>query len=154
MKIKISILFLLIGIWACGPEPVYDETIAIETEHWIYENQLDFEMEILDTTQVSELQLIIDHSVDYSFENIYLKVNTQFPDGKKQDERLSIDLADKTGKWIGKCLSENCKLKVYLLEKFKFPEQGVYHFVFEQHSRQDSLRGINALQLKVIPVKE
>lgn len=154
MRLIAIILLIALGFCSCEKKATYSSKIDIEEEFWSYEKQLDFEITPIDTGQVYELQLLLDHTKTYSFENIYLKVFTHFPDGKIKEEQLSIDLANKAGKWIGKCRNDGCQLRVYLLEEFKFPEKGNYRFSFSQHSRTENLKGINSLELKLFKVEK
>ena len=154
MKILIPILLGISLLCCTNNKTSFDQKVILDSDNWSYEDHVNFLVSEVDTSQLFELQLILEHTMDYSFENIYLKVFTEFPDLSKRGERLSVDLAHKTGEWKGKCNSESCKLRVYLLEKFKFPQPGSYQFSFEQHSRQDSLPGILSLQMKLIQLDE
>jgi len=110
-----------------------------------------FTVPVKDTSQRQDLHLELNHSADFGYENLYLKIKTEFPNGDIKDEQLSIDLADGFGKWIGSCKKENCLIKIYLLESFKFAEPGDYKFSFEQYSREDQLKGIRSLNFKITP---
>ena len=96
------------------------------------------------------MHLEIEHSDQYSFQNVYLKIVTQFPEGKRIQEQLSIDLAEKSGRWLGKCRGDKCRVKVFLLESFRFPEIGKYSFILAQHTREENLEGIHNIGLSVL----
>lgn len=134
---------------SCQESPIYDQVLELSADSWSYQDTLEFEISAPDTAGIYELQLDIKHREDYAYENLYMMVTTQFPDGKEKEERLSINLADKSGKWLGNCNGEQCRLKVYLLEKFKFPGEGRYTFKFVQHTRDANLYGIDALKLQL-----
>lgn len=145
-------LFFIIGLIflvACQGKPIYQEQLILEDAFWTYNESLTFETDIEDVESNYALNLVIDHSDNYPFQNIYLRIKTVFPDEKITEEQLSIDLAEKSGKWQGKCRSGSCKIKVYLLESFKFPERGKYQFIFEQYTRSESLEGVNSLALSL-----
>jgi gliding motility-associated lipoprotein GldH len=154
MKLSAIILIALCLFISCQEEIIYSETKSIDAVSWAYDDPISFKISDVDTSQINELQLILEHSKEYEFENIYLKVFTGFPDGNVKEERLSINLADKKGKWIGNCKGEICKLKVYLMEQFKFPMPGEYQFTFEQNSRTEKLDAIKSLELKLIHIKD
>ena len=97
--------------------------------------------------------LNIDHNTSFSFQNLYINITTEFPNSESKEERLSIDLAEQIGKWVGDCNAEKCKTKVYLLENFKFSDPGQYTFTMEQFSRQENLKDINSLQLQIYSKK-
>lgn len=150
MKLRITYYFLfLFFIIGCTEEVFFDEIQIINNSEWSYEETISFDVSINDTVGIYNLELIIDHSTEYAYENIYMKVHTLFPTIDKKEEQITIDLANKSGVWNGKCNSSDCKLKVFLLDRFKFPEVGKYQFKFEQFTRDESLNGINAIQLKI-----
>ncbi len=134
---------------SCQPTPVYEETLAVNQEGWLYEDQYSFEITVEDTISLHDMHLDIDHTPDFAYQNTYLNITTSFPKQEDKVERLNIQLAEKNGKWIGKCNSETCKLKVYMLDKFKFADEGVYSFSISQYSREENLKGIQSIGLKV-----
>lgn len=143
-----GLLGICILVWmGCGPSPYFEESIEINPLGWSSDNDIRFNPEITDTSAIYELQLIIDHQTTYRYENIYFSISTHFPDGTKSEEKLSVDLATNKGKWVGNCSGESCKLKVYLLDNFKFPEPGKYGIELSQYTRDEPLEGINELAM-------
>ena len=143
----ISILILSLLISSCGPQPVYEEEREINSAGWSSEDPLEFNTSISDTTATYELQLIVEHTPQYKYENIYLQIGTYFPEQDPKTEQLSIDLATKKGEWVGKCSGKSCKCKVYLLDNFKFPSQGDYRFKVNQFTRDELLSGILGMKM-------
>jgi len=145
-------LIIIVGLFflaGCGPPPIYTEHQSIEETGWLYDEAIKFTPTVTDTSSAYELLLHVEHSTDYSFENIYFKIKTLFPDRDPREENLNIDLADKKGLWLGDCSGKQCKHTVYLLEQFKFPTPGKYTFEVEQFTRKEPLLGIEALQLEL-----
>jgi len=101
-----------------------------------------------------ELQLVIDHTTSYRYQNLYFNIVTSFPDREAREEQLTVDLADKKGNWLGDCSATKCKTKVYLLESFKFPAKGEYGFELRQYTREASLAGVNGLELNLFKLDE
>lgn len=106
-------------------------------------------MNVVDTLSNYDMHMDIEHTDVYSYQNIYLKIITNFPGGKRMHEQLSVDLAEKSGQWLGHCKGDKCKIKVYLLESFRFPEKGNYSFIVKQHTRDEPLEGINKIGFSV-----
>ena len=146
---RILLFVTVLCFVACGPTPYFSESFDIDPEGWRTENEVVFSPTITDTTATYELQLIIDHKTDYRYENIYFRIKTLFPDRPTQEENLTVDLATKKGKWVGKCSGENCKVKIYLLDNFKFPSIGKYSFDIRQYTRDEQLTGVSGLQLEL-----
>ena len=147
MRYLSSVFILAVFLLSCSPESFFDQELAVDPDTWEYNQSHDFEMTILDTTKIYDMHLTLSHGESYAYENLYLKIITEFPTIEHREESLNIQMADKAGNWIGNCKSGNCKLKVYLLENFRFPEEGDYNFSFEQYTRDSVLTDIQALQL-------
>ena len=145
----IATIATLLLLSACSEDPLYHKTVETDVPGWTYRDSIDYSVMIEDTSTVHDMHLTIEHSDEYDYQNIYLKIFTAFPDRPRKEERLSINLADKTGQWIGKCSDTKCRIKVYLLENFRFPVPGEYHFIFSQETRNDSLPGIHSLTLEL-----
>ncbi len=143
------IILLLCSIIGCGPTPYFEEQVAFDNSTWKYEDVKVVEFDIVDTVGVYDLHLIIDHSTAYKHQNLYLRINTVFPELPPKQEQLTIDLAEQNGKWIGKCSSDDCKVKVFLIENFKFPSTGSYKLEFEQYTRKKNLPGLNSLVVEL-----
>ena len=149
------LLLVIAGVFilfcSCEEKPFYEDTKQVNGESWSYDVPVSFEVVVEDTTMMYDMHLDIDHAPDFSYQNLYLNVTTSFPKKEDKVERLNINLAENNGKWIGNCNKEKCKLKVYMLDGFKFADAGTYTFSFEQFSREENLSGIYALGLKIYP---
>lgn len=144
------VLLLTLGWFtSCGPNFIYEKDYQLANQAWTYSDTLDFKIAITDTTAIYNLYLDIDHSADYAFQNIYLQVYTQYPNGQRTRDLLPIDIADKTGKWYGNCNSETCQLRVNLQEGTFFNAVGEYVITLEQYMRKESLAGLNAMALRI-----
>lgn len=142
-----SLIILTLFLISCGPRPIYEEEKTVSSTSWSTEEPLDFETSIADTAATYELQLIVEHTPNYKYENIYLQIETHFPSQDPKTEQLSIDLATNKGEWVGNCSRNACKCKVYLLDNFKFPAQGDYRFIVRQFTRDESLSGILGMKM-------
>ena len=149
MRIALFIC-IIISLASCGPEIYYQETFEVEELGWSYQDTLVFTPQIKETDRLNNIHLTVEHSPEYSYQNIYFKIKTVFPDSTIMEERLSVDLADGKGLWYGKCNSQSCHLKIYLLENFKFPEQGEYSFAISQVTRKELLPGVQSLKFELV----
>jgi gliding motility-associated lipoprotein GldH len=145
----IPILFFLAS---CGDKEnyIYQESKSINESGWIYADSLDFNFDIPDTSKIYGLILDVAHTTDYPFQNIYFNISTSFPSGKRLQQSLSSDLAEKSGQWHGKCSGKNCTASIFLQEKAKFNEVGKHRINIAQFSRDSVLVGIEELNLKLL----
>lgn len=144
--IFICLVFLLIS---CGPKVIYSHKEKIEGL-WMYNQPVQFEYEVLDTTKAYDLFLTISHSSTFLNENVYVKATTLFPDGNKTSSPISLQLANQDGEWAGKCDTEECETAIVLSQAAYYKKPGKYGLIFEQFSRSDSLEGIRAFELKLL----
>lgn len=146
----ISILF----ICACGPTPYFEEAIDVDSNNWNYDQKVNFTVDTNDTLSMYNMHLIVSHSDEFSYQNLYLNITTSFPSQEDRQERLNIELSDEKGQWVGKCSGGICQTKVYLIDDFKFPEEGKYNFSVEQLSREENLKGISQLALEIFKAED
>jgi len=150
LKNILSAILLLLILYSCDSKNyLFEETKPIEKGAWTYNNTLDFTFDIQDTTTIYNIYLALDHTNDYPYQNLYLKVHTLFPSGKKMERPVSFELADKYGQWYGECGSETCRLLVPFQSKTYFNAIGKHTITLEQYMRKDPIEGIEGLSLMV-----
>jgi gliding motility-associated lipoprotein GldH len=153
-KLTLTVLSLLITLISCGPDYVYKEKQEISQEGWAYADSVCFHFDIQDTLTHYNLWLDVDHDASYAYQNIYVQFHTQFPDGKRQDQTLSLELADQNGLWNGECRSNRCSIHIPLQSNAYFNQTGTYSICLEQYMRISPLPGILGFQLAIEPFKE
>ena len=131
---------------SCGPKPIHSEKLNVDGL-WDSGKKLNSTISVTDTTSKYDLALKMNHSSDFYFQNIYLNIETVFPDGKEISEAISLELATTKGNWIGKCRNEACEIVFSLQDNFKFKNLGDHQFTIEQYSRDKELKGINEIEL-------
>ena len=142
-------LIAIIAFTSCGPNYIFDEEKLITDSNWTYGDSLVYKFNISDTTKVYNLNLELDHSTAYRYQNLYVQITTLFPSKKRNEQTLSLELANKYGAWLGDCDSENCSLLVPLQQQIYFQETGEYDFVVKQFMRESPVSGIQKFALKI-----
>lgn len=140
---------LSLFLTACGSGYVYHSKKDIPDSIWSYADSIDFKVTIQDTNAIYNLFLILEHASDYSYQNLYTKIKTQFPEGERLDELVSLELAEKNLGWLGDCNSKTCKLKIPIQQGAFFSQPGDYIFSFHQFMRKDSITGIKSLSFAI-----
>jgi gliding motility-associated lipoprotein GldH len=148
-KVSLLILFVLAVLLqpACGPDYFFQETKAISGGQWAYRDTLDFRFTVTDTLETYNLYLDFEYADTFSTQNLYVKLHTQFPDGKRLSKQKSFDLFDDQGKPHGKCSGGTCKQRTLLQEQAFFNRPGTYVITLEQYTRIDPLPGLQAAGL-------
>jgi len=133
---------------------VYTERREISSTTWDYSDSLIFEFSPPDTQSLYNIELTVEHSKDFDYQNLYMRLHTIFPNQDTLKQPFSIDLSDKFGQWLGDCSSTSCERSSLLQAQTRFEYLGLYTLLFEQFSRYDSLAGINALEIDIYPVEK
>lgn len=144
-----GILFLLLCIGACEENRVYEKNISIEKYTWDSKVVPTFTVDIPDTSALYNIYVNVRHIDLYPFQNIWLQVDTQFPDGTHTNRRIEIILANDEGKWYGEGLGDIWDFRSLIQENAFFNTPGTYTFTLTQNMREDPLPGIMAVGLRV-----
>ena len=152
MKIQLlSIAFVsLLAFFACDSKNyLLDEIQTLPETGWTHQDTLVFKADIQDTAALYNLILTLEHRTTYAKQNIYTVIHTTFPDGQRFTKEVSLDLANKTGKWYGDCSSSECLLHVPIQQQAFFNQAGVYTFVIEQFTRFNPLPDVQKVGFKI-----
>lgn len=151
MKVSTALFFVVASLVlsACGSRYVLREVKNFDQVGWLYADSLQATLALQDTARIYDIQLLVHHSEAYPYQNLYVRIHTIFPNGKRLSQPLSLELADKSGRWFGKG-RQNRKLVLPIQENAYFNEKGTYRFVIEQFMRVDLLVGVQAIGLQVV----
>ena len=145
-------VFMILGglfFTSCGPNYIFDEEKMIVDSNWAYGDSLIYEFNINDTTEIYNLNLEIDHSTAYRYQNLYVQIITEVPSQNRSEQAVSLEMANKFGAWLGKCDSENCTLLVPLQQQIYFKEIGEYKLILKQFMRESPIGGVSKFALKI-----
>ncbi|MDW8272751.1 MAG: gliding motility lipoprotein GldH [Chitinophagales bacterium] len=144
----ISSVFVLL-LWSCNENVIYDKNLPIEKELWSYDAPKIFTVDINDTLSTYNIFIQLRHSFHFEWRNLWVKVETVYPDGKKLTERVNLLLCEPDGKWFGSCLNDQCFIKIPLQENAYFPKKGTYTFSISQDMRQNPLPKVRFIGLRI-----
>ena len=133
---------------ACGPEVIYEEDVSLSGT-WTYADSVSFAYDIADTSRAYDLQLSLKHGDAFGTQNLYTRFVTVYPDGRRQSETVSLELADARGRWQGDCSGEECELVIPLQDAARFPAVGRYGLVVHQYMREEAVSGVDGVGLRV-----
>lgn len=138
----LPLLGLLSLLTACGPNYVYESQLEVSDAGWTYQDSLLAQFTIEDSLTIYNLHLELEHNEEFPFQNFYVQVHTQFPDGQRLSELVSLELANRAGMWLGECSGGICSLDIPIQQGAYFNQIGDYQLTVEQYSRRDPLPGI------------
>ena len=132
---------------ACNSSYYFDEEKTIPNGQWSYADTLEFRFSIPDTSATFNLYLDFEYADTFSSQNLYLKLHTVFPDGRRLSKQKSFDYFDAQGAPLGQCSGHKCRLHAVLQENAYFNQVGEYVIVLEQFTRRETLPGIYSVGL-------
>jgi gliding motility-associated lipoprotein GldH len=141
------IIFLIFLFVSCQQNTIYKQVIDVDESSWLESEILKFSFQANDTISRNLLILEVDHSTEYANQNLYIRIHTIQPPADSTVQIVSLDLADLTGKWQGKCRGDHCTAQVMLKEYFKFQFEGEYQIWVEPYMREKSIHGIRKMAL-------
>ncbi|MFM1744792.1 MAG: hypothetical protein RLZZ630_729 [Bacteroidota bacterium] len=134
--------FVLILLASCDSSRLYEENKEIENNVWYANKPLQFQAQIPDSIQGYNVYINLRNASHYPFSNIFLFLNTTFPDGQIDRDTIEIMLASPEGKWLGDGLGDIWDNRVLFKRNVRFLMKGEYRFEFTQAMRLDPLPGI------------
>lgn len=152
---KLSGLLLLLGmlllqVGCTDPKAVLDESTEIANNNWQYGNKLKFDVPIEDANLDYNLYLNLRVTADYKYSNIFVVL---YESGgnftKPKATRFEFKLATATGEWLGKGSGSMYSYQIPFKTHYRFPVKGKYHFELEQNMRDNPLRAISDVGLRV-----
>lgn len=142
--------YIFFFLASCGTRAVYDNNKSIKDSVWKSDQIIRFDVELDDTVNIHKFYLNLRHSTNYRKANIFLFINSTFPDGTQARDTVECILADPSGKWLGKGISNIRDNQVLLRRGLRFPQEGKYIFEFEQAMRETELEGIMDIGLRIV----
>ena len=148
------VMFLVISpvffLASCTSRSVFDNNKSIKGDVWKSDEIIRFDVKLEDTVNIHKFYLNLRHSTSYRYANIFLFINTTYPDGTEARDTVECILADPAGKWLGKGISNIRDNQVLLRRGLRFPQKGTYIFEFEQAMREPQLEGVMDIGLRIV----
>ncbi|HTX87746.1 MAG TPA: gliding motility lipoprotein GldH [Bacteroidales bacterium] len=134
---------------SCDSRRFFEENKSIAGGVWNTRDKLLFEVNIRDTVSLFNIFLNVRNSGDYPYSNLYFFIHTRFPAGKVTGDTMECQLADYDGKWLGSGIG-SVKFNRFLFQQgVRFRHPGTYVFEVEQAMREDPLKGIRDVGIRI-----
>jgi len=151
LRYKLFMLMCLaLLLSACGPIALFDSNKSLPDNVWKADQVIRFDVKLEDTVSICKFYLNLRHTTSYRYSNIFLFINTTFPDGKEARDTVECVLADPSGKWLGKGISNIRDNQVLLRRGIRFNQRGTYIFEFEQAMREPELDGVMDIGMRIV----
>jgi len=146
-----TLVFLFVS---CGPDDYFHASKDLPKEGWMYRDTVDFTFNIEDTSALYNIFVDMKYLDTFPNQNVYLKLYTRFPNGRRMSKPYSFDLFNAQGVSNGNCTGHRCLLQASLQENAYFDQKGTYVLTFEQFMRRDSIPAITSVGLRLQKTKQ
>ena len=134
---RILLFFLVVGFVSCQNENKKEVYHSFNNNTWNTDSIVSFELDNIDTTSSHDLYLMVRHTTNFKFQNLFLFTNFE-----NQQDTLELLLSEKSGRWLGKGFGEIKELKIRIKENINFKENQDQIFSVEQAMRYEDLEKI------------
>ena len=146
MRIKNSGILILVAIllFSCDKKRVFDEYKSVGSA-WHKDSIVTFDLPVLDSTKRYDLFVNLRNNNNYPFNNLFLIVAIEMPNGFTKVDTLEYQMANPDGTLLGNGFTDIKESKLYLKEGVKFT--GKYKVHIKQAVRQSGkIPGVQELE--------
>jgi gliding motility-associated lipoprotein GldH len=146
MRIGNSALLLLVVylFFSCDKKSVFDEYKSVGNA-WNKDSIVTFDLPELDSSKQYDLFVNLRANNNYPFNNLFLIVSLELPNGFTKVDTLEYQMANPDGTLLGDGFSDIKESKLFYKEKVKF--RGKYKVHIKQAVRENGkVPGVNALE--------
>jgi gliding motility-associated lipoprotein GldH len=146
MRIRNSALLVLVVIlfFSCDKKRVFDEYKSVGTA-WHKDSVVSFDLPELDSTKRYNLFVTLRDNNNYKFNNLFLIVGLELPNGFTKVDTLEYQMANPDGSLMGDGFSDIKENKLFFKEKVRF--RGKYKVNIKQAVRENGkVPGVTALE--------
>ncbi len=145
----LAIIIIMLLSVSCSRQTVFQDHEAIPSSDWFIDNKINFSVEINDTAQIHELYLMVRNTTDYPYRNLFIFLDIEFPDQRTLRDTIECMLAKTDGQWTGKGFGKIRSNEFLFRDDVWFPMQGLYTFRMQHGMREEPLRGISDVGIRI-----
>jgi len=150
-KLKYSLLFfaILIVSFGCNNSKVFEEYKKFDNLNWNRFNNLEFEVRVEDLESEFDVYVSLRHLPEFPHKELPINLTIYSPSGEMRSADHLLELADKEGNNLSKCVGDYCDVSILVRKELSFYEPGVYKFVIENKWKKVDLPGIMEVGLTI-----
>ena len=142
-------MMLVLVVWSCSDTALFFDSRPVPDYTWHMHDTVRFEAAVSDTSRRHQIHISIRNTTDYPYSNLYMFMDVRFPNGTTFRDTLECILAQNDGKWTGKGFGKIRENVFLFRDNVWFPDTGIYVFSLVHGMREDALRGIADVGLRI-----
>lgn len=137
------------GLAACRNDSVSSAHQDIDEQGWAITDTVYLPIDVEDTTQVYDIALMLRHTEQYVYQNLWFFVQCTDSLSPLQCDTVMACLADDRGRWLGTHAGRYYAGYVIMEHELVFPHAGVYTFAVVHGMRDEVITGIADVGLEL-----
>ncbi|MBL7850035.1 MAG: gliding motility lipoprotein GldH [Cyclobacteriaceae bacterium] len=142
---------LVVVLNSCDSSRVFEDNHEFPNRQWLVSEEPAFEFVVTDSARTYNLYYNLRNSLNYEWDRIYVTYVLTDSAGQELAKKLVYnELFDPTGQPHGESgIGDIYDHRFPILTHYQFPRSGKYAIRLKQYSRQDTLRGVLAVGVRV-----
>jgi gliding motility-associated lipoprotein GldH len=134
---------------------VFEKNVTVPEHEWESSYKPEMVFSIQDTSSLYNIYFVLRHTEAYNFNNIWIGATVREPgDTAVRSQRYDLTLATNEKGWMGTAMDDIYENRILIQPQTKFRKPGEYHFTVEQIMRQDPLKNILNVGIRVEKVRQ
>ena len=147
------IVLLLSVFSSCNTLDLYEKSAAFTKHEWKTTDKPSFDFSITDTVSLYNIYVVIRHDDAYHYNNLWLNITTQSPNGTPENQQLELTLANNTKGWLGMGIDDVYDHRLRITNTPIKLKKGNYHFTLQHTMREDPLPYVLSVGIRVEKVQ-
>ena len=140
----------IVFLTACQKVDVFEKNVAIKEYQWQSAVKPVFSFDITDTASRYNIYVVLRHEDAYRYNNIWVNIYTKAPgDSTATQQALDLQLATAEKGWLGSGMDDIFEHRIRISQAPIALKAGQYEFRLEQIMRDDPLRHILNVGIRV-----
>ena len=127
---------------------LYEQTKVLSNQEWSSKDKLSFNFLVKDSIAFYNIYLVIRHNDTYNYNNIWVNYTFMPPAAASVTNKLEIVLGDAKG-WFGSSMDDITEQRMLMNQNPVRLKPGNYTFVLQQIMREDPLKGLLNVGIRV-----
>lgn len=147
MPKKLFFIVLFAAMVSCSEGMVKSGFQATDNGSWAKDEVVEFAFSKMDTIQKHDMFINVRNDNSFSYNNLFLIAQLNFPDGEIVTDTLEYEMALPDGTWLGKGYGSIKENKLWFKENIVFSTSGVYTLRLEHAMRKNgNVNGVENLE--------
>ena len=148
-RLLLFVLLLMAAFISCDSNRAFEEHTALKNGVWDVKNEIRFDVAISDLLSRYNVYFNVRNGLEYPYGNLFMFMNTVFPDGHIARDTIELTLADYDGRWLGSGMGSVKFSRFLFRREVQFKEAGNYRFILQQAMRVRELTGIHDIGMRI-----